>query len=61
MRSPRATSFVNTAAPSPNIVSLAIRTASASSRAPMIAATGPNNSSWYAGVPGLTPASTVGG
>jgi hypothetical protein len=60
-RSPRFISFVNTAAPKPKMVSLAIRTASSSSLAPMIAATGPKSSSSYAGMPGFTSTRTVGG
>ena len=49
------------AAPSPKFVSLAILTASCLSLALMMAATGPNSSSSYAGMPGRTSVSMVGG
>ena len=61
MRSPRCRSRVRTPEPRPNSLALAIAMASVSSRASMIAATGPNTSSSCAGCPATTFVSTVGG
>ena len=57
---PRSTSDVQMLEPSPKSVSLATRRASSASLTRITAATGPKVSSSYAGIPGLTFASTVG-
>src|SRR5205807_9139480 len=51
----------NTAADNPYSVSLATATASSTPSTSIIATTGPNDSSAYSRMSGVTPASTVGG
>jgi hypothetical protein len=57
---PRSGSAVQTLAPRPNRVSLAIRIAWSSPSAAITVATGPKISSSYATCPGATSARTVG-
>ena len=59
-RSAASTSAECTDAPRPNSVSFAMRTASSSSAALYMTATGPKISSLHARICGVTPASTVG-